>query len=77
MVKGTEPEARLLYRLLTMLWGTSGTTDLGVAVAKGGAYELLEAGCAEGGYEGVVGGCDELMSRESGCSSREAVVEER
>ena len=27
VVKGTEPEARLLYRLLTMLWGTSGTSD--------------------------------------------------
>ena len=55
---------------------TSGTTDSGVAVAKGGAYELLKAESAEGGNEGVVGGSDELMSRASGCSSREAVVEE-
>ena len=38
----------------------SGTTDPGVAVAKGGAYELLETGCAKCGYEGVVGGCDDL-----------------
>ena len=76
VVNGTEPEARLLYRLLTMLWGTSGTTDLGVAVAKGGAYELLEAGSAEVGYERVVGRGDELVPGASGCSSREAVVEE-
>ena len=39
-------------------------------VAKGGAYELLEAGSAEGDYEGVVGGGDELVSGSSGCSSR-------
>ena len=48
-----------------------------MAVAKGGAYELLEALSVECGYEGVVGGGDELMSRASGCSSVEAVVEER
>ena len=56
---------------------TSGTTDRGVAVALSGAYELFEAGSVEGGYEGVVGGGDELMSGASGCSSVEAVVEER
>ena len=48
-----------------------------MAVAKSGAYALFEAGSVEGGYEGVVGGGDELMSRASGCSSWEAVVEER
>ena len=40
---------------------TSGTTDRGVAFTKSGADELLEAGVAEGGYEGVVGCGDELV----------------
>ena len=48
-----------------------------MAVAKSGAYELSEAGGVEGGYEGVVGGGDELMSGASGYSSGKAVVEER
>ena len=48
-----------------------------MAVAKSGAYELLEAGSAEGGYEGVVGGSEELMSGALGCSSVKAVVKER
>ena len=47
-----------------------------MAVDKGGAYELLEAGSVEGGYDGVGGGGDELMAGASGCSSGEAVVEE-
>ena len=55
---------------------TSGTTDRGVAVAKSGAYELFEAAGVEGGYEGVVGVCDELVSGASGCSPGETVVEE-
>ena len=47
-----------------------------MAVAKSAAYELLETGSAEGGYEVVVGGGDELVSGASGRSSLEAVVEE-
>ena len=47
-----------------------------MAVAKSGAYELYEAGGVEGGYEGAVGGGDELVSGASGRSPGEAVVEE-
>ena len=39
------------------------------------SLELLEAGGAEVGYERVVGCVDELVSRASGCSWLEAVVE--
>ena len=61
VVKGTEPEARLLYRLLTMLGGQ--------AVPPIEAWPLLMVepmsyltGSVEGGYKGVAGGCDELVS---------------
>ena len=47
-----------------------------MAVAKSGAYELIETGGVEGGYEGVVGGGDELVSGASGCSPWETFVEE-
>ena len=52
------------------------TTDLSMAIVKGGTDELLEARGVEGGDKGTVGGGDELVPGASGCSSGEAVVEE-
>ena len=47
-----------------------------MAVAKGGAYEVIKSTSVEGGYEGSIGGGDESVSGASGGSQWETVVKE-
>ena len=70
VVNGTEPDARLLYRLMAMLGGQA-VPPIEEWPSLSGADELLKTGGAEVGYESVVGCGDELGSKASGCSSGE------